>query len=325
MNVIDTFENISTKKYNDGIIDYYMNVSRHIHRELKLISNEYRHGLWYIARRFRKFQKSVTVHTKQGIFNLSTEIDDPISRSLFLYREFELDLITSAMILIRDIRQIPKGKGIILDIGANNGVISIGMLVRGEAEKAIAIEPDPRNFAALKHNVAQNHLKNAITCLNYAVSDKKSILQFELSETNYGDHRIRRSTADTGLMELYKESERHVIDVEANTLDDIFTSDCKNNNFTAIWIDVQGHEGYVFKGAERLLSKGIPVVSEIWPYGIRRAGMAEEEFCSIIKDIWPSYWVKRRGRFIRYSTNIFYSYLEELGCDGDFDNVIFTK
>ena len=58
------------------------------------------------------------------------------------------------------------------------------MLVRGEFETAIAIEPDPRNFSILQHNVKLNHLESEILCLNKAVSDRQSMLQFELSERN---------------------------------------------------------------------------------------------------------------------------------------------
>ncbi len=169
----------------------------------------------------RRFRITVTIKTKQGIFSLPLDTDDPIYRSLFLTREYELDLIIDAMCLIRKLRGLPKGRGTVLDIGANNGVISIGMLVNGELEKAIAIEPDPKNFSILKHNIMQNNLEDVITCINYAVSDNKSILQFELSKNNFGDHRVRKLLPDIKLKELYYESQRRVINVKANTLDNL--------------------------------------------------------------------------------------------------------
>jgi len=231
------------------------------------------------------------------------------------------------MCLIRDLRGLAKGKGTVLDIGANNGVISIGMLVAGELEKAIAIEPEPRNFSNLKHNVELNHLENAITCLNYAVSDSKTNLQFELSESNYGDHRVRKSFSETGLKELYEESKRQIINVEANSLDNILAEldETLTKDISVVWIDVQGYEGYIFLGSTKLLLSGIPVVTEIWPYGITRAGMSQETFCGIVGNIWSAYWVKRRGKFVKYPIDVFYTYFDELGYDGDFDNVIFTK
>lgn len=301
-----------------------MRLLKLIPKVLKRLHIEYRTGLWNIYRRFRK---SVTVTTKQGVFILTLEVDDSILKSLFINREYELDLVSDAMCFIRKLKELPKGKGTVLDIGANNGVISIGMLVTGELEKAVAIEPEPRNFLILKHNVGLNNLEGVITCLNYAVSDSKSTLQFELSERDYGDHRIRKSLSDTKLKELHDESKRQVINVETNTLDNLLADlderFCKD--ISVIWIDVQGHEGYVFLGAKGLLSRDIPVVSEIWPYGIQRSGMSQETFCSIVGEIWTAYWVQRRGRFVKYPIDVFYTYFDELGYDGGFDNVIFTR
>lgn len=283
------------------------------------IQIEYRTRLWDIIKRFKK---SVTINTNQGVFTIPLEVKDPISWSLYTDRQFEMDLISEAMECIRKFKGIPRGKGTLIDIGANNGIISIGMLVTGELEKAVAIEPDPRNFSNLRLNVAQNHLETAISCLNYAVSDSESTLQFELSETNYGDHRVRKSSLLT--KELYEESKRRVINVESNTLDNLLI-DVDFNDISVIWIDVQGYEGYVFKGAKKVLSTGVPVVSEIWPYAIKRSGMSRDDFCCIIGDIWSAYWVKRRGRFIKYPIDIFYTFFDELGSDVYQDNVIFTK
>ncbi len=274
-----------------------------------------------------KLNKEATFTTKQGIFTIPTGVPDPISRSLYLNKEFELDLITETMHLIRNLRNLEKGQGTILDIGANNGVISIGMLVRGELNKAIAIEPEPRNFLTLTHNVQQNDLDNVMICLNYAVSNEKSTLEFELSEKNYGDHRVRKSFSETKSKERFDELKREVITVEADSIDNLLANlDQKfTKDISVIWVDVQGYEGYVFLGSKQLLSSGIPLVSEIWPYGIMRAGMSQETFCEIVSNLWNFYWVKRRGKFIKYPINIFYTYFEELGYNGDYDNVIFTQ
>jgi hypothetical protein len=37
-----------------------------------------------------------------------------------------------------------------------------------------------------------------------------------------------------------------------------------------VWMDVQGHEAHVLAGATCLA--GVPVVTEFWPFGLRRAG-----------------------------------------------------
>ena len=294
-------------------------------RLLRRIHLEYRLALWHLNRRFRK---SLTLATKQGVFTLPLEVNDSISQSLYIRGEYELDLIAKALPVIRKIRDLSNGKGTILDIGANHGVISIGMLVTGVLDKAIAVEPDPRNFSILRHNVEQNHLESAIVCLNYAASDSKTTLQFELSETNYGDHRVRKSSPNIQPQELYNynESKRQVIDVAANTVDNLLADlDVRfREDVAVVWIDVQGYEGYVFSGAKQLLSTGVPVVSEIWPYGIQRTGMSQESFCRIVTEVWSAYWVKRDGGFVKYPIDVFYTVFDELGDNGS-TNVIFTR
>ena len=92
-----------------------------------------------------------------------------------------------------------------------------------------------------------------------------------------------------------------------------------------LWVDVQGYEGYVFRGGQSRLSQGVPTVAEVWPYGIRRAGMQLAEFTDIVGCIWTDYWVYRRQRFTRYPISVFDRLLEEIGSDGGFENVIFTR
>jgi FkbM family methyltransferase len=272
-----------------------------------------------------KSSKRVTIPTKQGVFTVSSE-DQVIGKTLYCYREFEFDLISKVMNFLRSRPNFPqKGQGTLVDIGANNGVISVAMLNMGEVEKAIAIEPEPQNFSLLENNVKQNGLSNRIICLQYAVSEKKGELSFELSKDNFGDHRVRAGS-QTNANELFCESNRRVITVNSDRLDAILANvpDTFSRNVSLIWIDVQGYEGYAFMGARDILSKGVPVASEIWPYGIRRAGMSKERFCEIVKSIWSSFWVMRRGRFVQYPIAIFDFFFDELGYDGEFDNIIFT-
>lgn len=291
-------------------------------KAIKIGLGEFRLRRWNIN---KKFRKSVTVSTKQGVFTILFA-DDIISKSLYCWGEFELDLITEALAFLRSIHKCPpKGQGTILDIGANNGVTSIGALYRGEFEKAISIEPSPQNFSLLQHNVEQNGLNDRVTCLPYAVSHQKGEVEFELSDTNFGDNRVRMTPASAAV-ESTSRSERRTIKVRSDRLDDLLSNvpEQFTRTIALMWIDVQGHEGYVFAGAKKLLSTGIPVVSEIWPEGIKLSGMSQDQFCEIVQSSWSHYWVMRRGRFARYSTKMLDMFFDELGYGGDYDNVIFT-
>ncbi|PYU96835.1 MAG: hypothetical protein DMG25_00635 [Acidobacteria bacterium] len=294
------------------------------HLLLRTLGIKFRRLCWALNSRFRN---SITVSRKQGLFTVWLVPDESVGKSLYCYGEHELDLMTEAMTVLRSVRLCPpKGEGTILDVGANNGITSIAMLNLGELKRAIAIEPEPRNFQLLVHNVRQNALEDRVACLPYAASDRGGQLSFELSEANDGDHRVRPPQSASS-PERFRESGRRVIGVQCETLCDLM-SDVPpgfTRDVTVIWVDVQGYEGYVFKGAKKLLSAGIPVVSEIWPYGIRRAGMSEREFVDIAEDNWTSYWVRRKGRFVQYPINTLPILFEELGYEGDVDNVIFTR
>lgn len=155
----------------------------------------------------------------------------------------------------------------IVDIGANIGTISIHAVANNFFESAIAFEPEPKNFLLLKANVALNNLEKNFSLHNIALSDdKNNSLKFELSENNYGDHRVR-VTRDEG---LFQENSRQVISVPSDTLNNYSQKLSKDN--TLIWIDTQGYEGHVFSGANLLISRQIPICMEFWPYGLKRAG-----------------------------------------------------
>lgn len=271
--------------------------------------------LWPLLKRVRK---TVTIATRQGRLTVATT-DDAIGKSLFCEGQYELDLVTRTLAFLRERGRLPpRGQGTMADVGANNGVISIGALTAGELDKAIAIEPDPGNVALLQRNVEQNGLTTRVTCVPRAVSSAAGKVEFELSDSNLGDHRVRTAPPQPGQSDLYGESRRAVITVEAMRLDDLLSG----RDLSLIWMDVQGHEGHVLAGADRLISLGIPVVCEVWPYGLRRAGTSDEAFASTARRYWKEYWVLRDGAYVRAP-------IEELpallsGLTGvDYANVVF--
>ena len=215
-----------------------------------------------------------------------------------------------------------------IDVGANIGVISIGLLLEGYIDLALAIEPEPNSFALLRKNVEQNGLSDRMLCLPLAVSEEATTLILELSPDNLGDHRIRDVPA-SGASEHMQESYRKTIQVPSLPLNrvlrlaEVQRAGLPSPSF--IWIDVQGYEGHVFKGAKEVLESGMPTIAEIWPYGILRSGMSLEDFIDTVRALWSDYWIDRRGRWVRYPLTVFARYLDELGSHGYFENVIFTK
>jgi FkbM family methyltransferase len=295
-----------------------------IRRANSFLQYEGKEFIWSIQ---KKFRKTLIVKTNQGFYRIFTN-DNAICRSLFVRKEYESELMTKTISFLREINKVDlQGKGIMLDIGANNGITSITMLLRKYFSNSIAIEPEPNNFNILKENLKLNNLLDSVYCFQNAVSDSSKELNFELSNNNFGDHRIRNENESFSSVENFAESKRKLTKVQALPLPEILKQlpEVITNKIEIVWIDIQGHEGFLFKGAKSwFIETNIPVITEIWPYVILRSGMPIEEFDEIVKSIWNYYYVIRRGRFIRYPIQTFSCFLDELGINGS-ENIILMK
>jgi len=214
----------------------------------------------------------------------------------------------------------------LLDIGANLGNISIGLMKAGLIEKSIAIEPEQENFSFLVQNIEENGFSGRIIPINCAVGDSASVSVVQLCIHNHGDHRILSNSnplvAEAPDPGLEIESKRATQPVNVLPLQDILgkeeiPSDFKSN---LVWIDTQGFEGKIFQGGKDIL-KGLPASVEIWPYGILRSGITLPDFCALIESIWKSFWVGRDKSPI----SSFPAWLNTLGTNThSFRNVMFT-
>jgi FkbM family methyltransferase len=275
----------------------------------------------------KKYRKSLIVNTKQGTFKITTN-DNAISRSLFVRKEYESELINKTInFLVLKGKTDPNGKGNFLDIGGNNGITTVSMLNANYFEKSAIIEPEPSNFKLMHENFKLNNLSSRVFSYQYAVSDKTGTLIFELSPNNFGDHRVRNTDEKHQLNEDFQESQRKTICVEALPLTEIIKQLPTEfvNKIELVWVDIQGHEGFLFRGAKDWFANSkVPVAAEIWPYVIVRSGISLEEFYDIVRSIWNYYYVLRRGRFVRYPIQTFNCFLDELGINGS-ENVIFMN
>lgn len=286
----------------------------------KHIRNDFMFTRWLLYRKLGK--KFLTVRSKQGTFKVSTS-DWAIGYQLFTRGEFEYQFSLKAMAFLRDNGFVGKGTLPLLDVGANIGVIGIGLFWQHLVSHVFAFEPVPGNYRLLVENARLLSMTGNMNCFNYALGDRCAKIRMELSPDNPGDHRVKGTAALTQ-EKFYSEDRRESVEVNMTTLDNL-TAFLPPLNNAVLWIDVQGYEGFVFKGGRKFLSRGVPTVSEIWPYGILRAGMTLEEFTEIVSSIWTHYWVLRGERFIRYPISMFDRYLDEVGTNDNHGDIIFTK
>ena len=71
------------------------------------------------------------------------------------------------------------------------------------------------------------------------------------------------------------------------------SEEAQADQVSLVWMDIQGHEGKFLKGAKEFFKahQQVPVAMEFWPYGIRRSGMSQEEFCSVIKELFQKFYI----------------------------------
>jgi FkbM family methyltransferase len=206
---------------------------------------------------------TVLIAGKNERFVVSTS-DKIIGRRIYVDNEpYDFDKMQTVLRILGNDRP----RTLLVDVGANIGTICIPAVKRGLFQRAIAIEPEPRNFALLLANIHINWLADKITPQNFALGAKDGDqVVFELSGSNFGDHRVRTTTDSPSLQ---GEAERSTITVRSESFDAV-AKDIDPNE-TVIWLDTQGFEGHILSGAKNALRSRTPICLEFWPYGLDRS------------------------------------------------------
>ena len=156
----------------------------------------------------------------------------------------------------------------VLDIGANIGFYAeILSSIVGEKGTVHCFEPDATNF---------KHLQNRCTKLpnihinHKAVSDKTEVIKIYTSKQLTVDHRTYKPD------DYDKE-----IDIHAIAIDEYLSA---NPVVNFIKMDIQGFEMSAVKGMTKTLqSPNLKMLSEFWPYGMRKAGTSVLEYYRLLK------------------------------------------
>lgn len=151
--------------------------------------------------------------------------------------------------------------GIILDIGANIGIMTTLMAKKSKNARLIAFEPIPENIRALKRVIDHYKLKN-VTIYEAALGAENGQLKMVMP--------IIDSVKMQGLSHVLEEKSDHtpepgsIYQVPVYKLDDIKELH-SGEKITAIKIDVENFEYQVLKGGEQMLREHKPVIyCELW-------------------------------------------------------------
>ena len=158
---------------------------------------------------------------KRNGINFNLDLSDTVDHYIFFnYYDHSLELFFEEA----------KNANVILDVGANIGWTALRFASINPNATIIAFEPHPITF--------QN-----ILCLNIGLGESESILKiYELMDNNSGMNRI-----------VLDELDRPFKEVKIERLDDVLESR-SIHQVDLIKLDVEGFEGFVLKGASKILT-----------------------------------------------------------------------
>ena len=149
--------------------------------------------------------------------------------------------------------------GIMLDIGAHIGRMSIPRIVLGDIGAAYCAEPDPLNYACLVGNIVDNGLNGLLMPDWLAIGDHDGSALLHRADVSGRHHVLVGSnpTRDAPSGQLPQSPTGKVVEVPCLTLDTwLRRLRVDPDAVTFVKVDVQGYEMRVLQGASALLAKG---------------------------------------------------------------------
>lgn len=195
-----------------------------------------KNGIKYILQRLLGFRRYLLVFSR---FKIATLHKDKKEADFFVFM---------------DILQDPK---IILDIGANIGIMTVHLSKRFPNAQIHAIEPIPCNIQVLKTNIEYYKLMN-VEIHEVAVGNEDSSIQMILPHQG--------KTKMQGLSHVKHESitewnDGEEFDVPCVKLDNLFSTE----KIDAIKLDVENFEFYTLSGGIEAIKRSKPVIyAELW-------------------------------------------------------------
>jgi FkbM family methyltransferase len=154
------------------------------------------------------------------------------------------------------LEMIPS-QGIIIDVGANIGIMTVLFARNAPHSTVYAFEPMPTNFQVLKRVVQWYRLENAIV-FPYAIGNEEKTITIMMPVA--GNVRLQGLSFVVGENNT-AQLEGDVATAQCKRLDDVmslFSND--STGLTALKIDVEGYEFYVLDGARKMLKTYRPLI-----------------------------------------------------------------
>jgi FkbM family methyltransferase len=169
----------------------------------------------------------------------------------------------------------------IVDVGANIGLYCCLAADRASALSAvIAFEPVSENLAYLRRNLEENELTTRVVVEEQAVGKNSGEIRLYLLEGSTCKHSPSAKNALNSTTSIM---------VPAVSLDDYATQKLRDCRIDLLKVDVEGYEGAVLRGAQRMLHKDRPTLFiEFVPDNLANCDCTPDEFLDIIYRIYDT-------------------------------------
>ncbi|GAA3452350.1 MULTISPECIES: FkbM family methyltransferase [Dactylosporangium] len=177
------------------------------------------------------------------------------------YESIELDLF----------ERLAAASIAVVDVGANIGIYTCAGAVRlPPGGRLTAFEPVPANLELLRRNLAQNGCAHRVAVEPSAVGEVPGSTVIHLA-SGAGNHSLAAAVVGGG---------RGSLPVPVTTLSEHFGA---GSAVDLLKIDVEGFDGFVLRGAARVLRECRPtLLVEFVPEHLRNAGFAPSELLDLI-------------------------------------------
>jgi FkbM family methyltransferase len=198
--------------------------------------------------------------------------DEAIAATLFADGDFQAAERAAALEVMRDLGRFRAGRDLVVDLGSNIGTPAL-QLASDAGLRVLAVEPVTRLFDLLVENVGANGLEDRIVCHRGGVSDRHERATIAVKSLNGGAGEIRRP----GHAPTWEPSAtRYEEEVDLAPLPDILARHgVELDEIAFVWADIQGSEARLLSSGEELWRHGIPLCTEIWPFGLQHQGDAD--------------------------------------------------
>lgn len=179
------------------------------------------------------FRKHSPVHGDVAVFDIGDHLiaTDPYDGFAHWIRDKRGWFREETM---RIFNAMPRKGGVFVDVGANLGTQTIYALKFGGFERAICIEPHPRNAQLLRINLALNGLSDRAEVIEAAAGAEAGTASMSISRGS-GTHSL-----------AYQAGERSMMVPVVRVEDELRRLGIRDIGLA--WIDVEGFEGEVLKG-----------------------------------------------------------------------------